>query len=115
MRSRPRSNTPRPPPRRTASRLFPPLPPRFPIPQPAPRRTGEARQHGMASPVHHHVSSLPILGHVATALDVARLPFALRRELPHSYAPFSVQSYPYRGRILENHNPLLLSFEGADG
>ena len=28
---------------------------------------------------------------------------------------FSVQSYPYRGRSLENHNRMLLTYAGADG
>jgi D-alanyl-D-alanine carboxypeptidase len=43
------------------------------------------------------------------------LAFALLRDFPHYYPIFSVQSFPYRGRILENHNRMLLSYEGADG
>src|SRR5262249_7841469 len=39
----------------------------------------------------------------------------LMRDFPHYYPIFSVQSYPYRGRILENHNRMLSTYEGADG
>jgi D-alanyl-D-alanine carboxypeptidase len=37
------------------------------------------------------------------------------RDFPHYYPVFSVQSWPYRGRYLENHNRMLGSYEGADG
>jgi len=77
--------------------------------------TQKARQLGMTSTVYRNASGLPNRDQVTTARDLARLAFALMRDFPHYYAIFSVQSYPYRGRILENHNRMLLSYEGADG
>jgi D-alanyl-D-alanine carboxypeptidase len=77
--------------------------------------TNKARQLGMSSTVYRNASGLPNREQVTTARDLARLAFALMRDFPHYYAVFSVQSYPYRGRILENHNRMLLSYEGADG
>src|SRR5882757_2881016 len=77
--------------------------------------TQKARQLGMTSTVYRNASGLPNREQVTTARDLARLAFALMRDFPHYYAVFSVQSYAYRGRILENHNRMLLSYEGADG
>ena len=77
--------------------------------------TSKARQLGMSSTVYRNASGLPNRDQVTTARDLARLAFALMRDFPHYYAIFSVQSFPYRGRILENHNRMLLSYEGADG
>jgi D-alanyl-D-alanine carboxypeptidase len=69
----------------------------------------------MTSTVDRNAAGLPNREQVTTARDLARLAFALMRDFPHYYAIFSVQSFPYRGRILENHNRMLLSYEGADG
>lgn len=77
--------------------------------------TNKARQLGMSSTVFRNASGLPNREQITTARDLARLAFALMRDFPHYYPIFSVQSFPYRGRILENHNRMLLSYEGADG
>jgi D-alanyl-D-alanine carboxypeptidase len=77
--------------------------------------TNKARQLGMTSTVYRNASGLPNREQVTTARDLARLAFALLRDFPHYYPVFSVQSFPYRGRILENHNRMLLTYEGADG
>jgi D-alanyl-D-alanine carboxypeptidase len=77
--------------------------------------TSKARQLGMSSTVFRNASGLPNREQVTTARDLARLGFALMRDFPHYYPIFSVQSFPYRGRILENHNRMLGSYEGADG
>ena len=77
--------------------------------------TNKARQLGMTSTVFRNASGLPNREQVTTARDLARLGYALMRDFPHYYPIFSVQSYPYRGRILENHNRMLGSYEGADG
>ena len=77
--------------------------------------TNKARQLGMSSTVFRNASGLPNREQVTTARDMARLAFALMRDFPHYYPVFSVQSWPYRGRILENHNRMLGSYEGADG
>lgn len=77
--------------------------------------TQKARQLGMTSTVYRNASGLPNREQVTTARDMAKLAHALMRDFPHYYPVFSVQSYPYRGRPLENHNRMLLSYAGADG
>lgn len=77
--------------------------------------TQRARQLGMNSTVFRNASGLPHREQVTTARDLARLANALMRDFPHYYAVFSVQSYAYRGRQLDNHNRMLGSYEGADG
>jgi D-alanyl-D-alanine carboxypeptidase len=77
--------------------------------------TRKARQLGMSQTLFRNASGLPNREQVTTARDMARLAFALMRDFPHYYPVFSVQSWPYRGRTLENHNRMLGSYEGADG
>lgn len=77
--------------------------------------TQKARQLGMTSTVFRNASGLPNREQVTTSRDMAKLAYALLRDYPHYYAVFSVQSYNYRGRSLENHNRMLGSYEGADG
>ncbi|MCA0305560.1 MAG: D-alanyl-D-alanine carboxypeptidase [Proteobacteria bacterium] len=77
--------------------------------------TTKARQLGMSSTVFRNASGLPNREQVTTARDLSRLAFALMRDFPHYYPIFSVQSWPYRGRSLENHNRMLGTYEGADG
>jgi D-alanyl-D-alanine carboxypeptidase len=77
--------------------------------------TQKARQLGMTSTVFRNASGLPNSEQVTTARDLAKLANALLRDYPHYYAIFSVQSYPYRGRTLENHNRMLGNYDGADG
>ena len=81
----------------------------------AQQMTAKARQLGMNSTVFRNASGLPNNEQVTTARDMARLASALLRDYPHYYPVFSVQSYPYRGRSLENHNRMLASYAGADG
>ncbi len=77
--------------------------------------TLKARQLGMTSTVYRNASGLPNREQVTTARDLAKLAHALMRDFPHYYPIFSVQSYPYRGRILANHNQMLQTYAGADG
>jgi D-alanyl-D-alanine carboxypeptidase len=77
--------------------------------------THKARQLGMTSTVFRNASGLPNREQVTTARDMAKLAQALLRDFPHYYPVFSVQSYSYRGRTLDNHNRMLGSYAGADG
>ena len=77
--------------------------------------TQKARHLGMSSTVFRNASGLPNREQVTTARDLARLANALLRDFPHYYPVFSVQTYSYRGRPLENHNRMLASYAGADG
>ena len=67
----------------------------------AQQMTAKARQLGMTSTVFRNASGLPNSEQVTTARDMAKLATALLRDFPHYYPVFSVQSYPYRGRSLE--------------
>ncbi|MBV8392464.1 MAG: D-alanyl-D-alanine carboxypeptidase, partial [Alphaproteobacteria bacterium] len=78
--------------------------------------TQKARQLGMSSTVFKNASGLPNREQVTTARDMAKLAHALLRDFPHYYPVFSVQSYVYRGRPLDNHNNhMLTTYAGADG
>lgn len=77
--------------------------------------TQKARQLGMSSTVFRNASGLPNREQVTTARDMARLANALLRDYPHYYPIFSVQSYTYHGRPLDNHNHMLGNYPGADG
>lgn len=81
----------------------------------AAQMTQKARQLGMSSTIFRNASGLPNSEQITTARDMARLAHALMRDYPHYYGIFSVQSYPFRGRNLENHNRMLGTYEGADG
>src|SRR6185503_16034418 len=72
-------------------------------------------QLGMSSTVFRNASGLPNPEQVTTARDMARLANALLRDFPHYYPVFSVVTYIFRGRPLENHNRMLASYAGADG
>jgi D-alanyl-D-alanine carboxypeptidase len=77
--------------------------------------TQKAMQLGMTSTVFRNASGLPNREQVTTARDMATLAHALLRDFPHYYPVFSVQSYNYHGRPLENHNRMLATYAGADG
>ncbi len=81
----------------------------------AKQMTWKAKQFGMLSTQFRNASGLPNREQVTSARDMARLAHALLRDFPHYYAVFSVQTYFYRGRPLENHNRMLASYAGADG
>ena len=77
--------------------------------------TQKARQLGMSATMFRNASGLPNREQVTSARDMARLAHALLRDFPHYYPVFSVQSYAFRGRPLENHNRMLATYAGADG
>lgn len=77
--------------------------------------TQKARQLGMTSTVFRNASGLPNREQVTSARDMSKLAHAILRDFPHYYPIFSVQSYFYRGRNLENHNRMLTTYPGADG
>ncbi len=81
----------------------------------AKQMTQKAKQLGMLATLFRNASGLPNREQVTTARDMSRLAHALLRDFPHYYALFSVQTYVYRGRPLENHNRMLATYAGADG
>jgi len=81
----------------------------------AERMTARARALGMTQTVFRNASGLHHPEQTTTARDMARLATALIREFPDQYHLFSRQSFVWRGRRYENHNPMLASYDGADG
>lgn len=81
----------------------------------AERMTTRARSLGMTQTVFRNASGLHHPEQRTTARDMARLATALIREFPNDYRLFSSQSFVWRGRRYQNHNPMLASYDGADG
>jgi D-alanyl-D-alanine carboxypeptidase (penicillin-binding protein 5/6) len=79
------------------------------------RMTRTAKRLGMARTTFRNASGLPNPGHVTTARDIAILSRALIRDFPKRYPLFSLVSFDYEGRPIDNHNHLLKTMPGVDG
>ncbi len=79
------------------------------------RMTARARALGMTRTVFRNASGLHHPEQTTTARDMARLAVALIRDFPRHYSVFSAKTFTWRGRRYRNHNPMLLSYDGADG
>ena len=51
----------------------------------------------------------------STALDMAKLGIAIKRDFPLKYKIFNTKSFNWNGRKYKNHNNLLKSYSGTDG
>jgi D-alanyl-D-alanine carboxypeptidase len=79
------------------------------------RMTARAHTLGMAGTVFRNASGLHHSEQTTTAGDMARLAIALVRDFPDQYRLFATKSFVWRGRRHRNHNPMLSSYDGADG
>jgi D-alanyl-D-alanine carboxypeptidase len=77
--------------------------------------TSRAHRLGMARSVFRNASGLPDPAQVTTARDMATLARALIRDFPQYYHYFSVRSFVFHGRTVYGHNPMLGTYDGADG
>lgn len=77
--------------------------------------TVKARELGMAHTVFRNASGLHHPAQMTTARDMGKLAMALLRDHPEQYRKFATRQFAWRGRRYQNHNPLLGSYEGADG
>jgi D-alanyl-D-alanine carboxypeptidase len=77
--------------------------------------TEKARLLGMANTVFLNASGLHQEGQLTTARDMSKLAMGLQENHPDLYKQFSIRRFSWRGRSYANHNPLLASYEGADG
>ncbi len=75
----------------------------------------KARQLGMRNTTFHNPSGLPDARQITTAVDLAKLAIALRRDFPEYYPYFSHTRFSFQGRTYEGHNRLLGRYPGADG
>lgn len=79
------------------------------------KMTAKARRLGMAHTVFRNASGLPDSEQISTVRDMATLSRALLRDFPHHYPAFSMRSFQFSGRTINNHNRLLYLNKGYDG
>jgi D-alanyl-D-alanine carboxypeptidase len=77
--------------------------------------TLRARALGMNHTVFRNASGLPDPEQTSTARDMAILARHLILDFPGMYHYFSTPSFAFHGRIIANHDRMLVSYPGADG
>jgi D-alanyl-D-alanine carboxypeptidase (penicillin-binding protein 5/6) len=50
-----------------------------------------------------------------TAIDLAKLAIAIRRDFPQYYSIFSKTHFVYKGRVVNGHNKVTACYPGAEG
>jgi D-alanyl-D-alanine carboxypeptidase len=81
----------------------------------AERMNAAARRLGMMRSNFVNANGLPAPEQVTTARDLARLTIAVVRDFPGYAHLWSMEEMRMGKRVIRNHNPLLRSYEGADG
>jgi D-alanyl-D-alanine carboxypeptidase len=81
----------------------------------AERMNATAKRLGMTRTNYVNANGLPNPGQVSTARDLARLTAAVVRDYPDFAPLWSMEEMHVGKRVLRNHNPLLHTYEGADG
>jgi D-alanyl-D-alanine carboxypeptidase len=74
-----------------------------------------AKRLGMTRTNFVNANGLPAPEQVSTARDLARLTVAVMREFPGYARYWAMEEMRMGRRVMRNHNPLLRSYEGADG
>ncbi len=77
--------------------------------------TQKARLLGMTSTTFRNASGLPDPDQLSTARDFATLARHLIQDFPEQYHYFSVPAFMFHGREVMNHDPMLITYPGADG
>ncbi len=77
--------------------------------------TLRAHALGMTNTVFRNASGLPDPAQVTTARDMAVLARHIVHDFPQDYTYFSVPSFVYDGRLIPNHDRMLIDYPGADG
>ena len=77
--------------------------------------TQKARDLGMKNTVFRNPSGLPDNKQHTTAMDMARLAIALRRDFPEYYHYFKMTSFEYNGVTYPGHNHVMERYDGVDG
>jgi len=81
----------------------------------AKRMTKKAKNLGMNKTRFMNASGLYNKYQKSTALDMAKLGIAIKRDFPLRYKIFNTKSFNWNGRKYKNHNNLLKSYSGTDG
>lgn len=75
----------------------------------------KARELGMRHTTFRNPSGLPNPQQRSTAMDLAKLGIALRRDFPEYYKFFSLREFDFNGRTYTTHNRVMARYSGADG
>lgn len=74
-----------------------------------------ARKIGMNATSFANASGLHDPKQVTTAVDMAKLAIALRRDFPEYYSLFSEKKFDFKGRTYFTHNHITRKYPGAEG
>jgi D-alanyl-D-alanine carboxypeptidase (penicillin-binding protein 5/6) len=77
--------------------------------------TLRAQELGMVNSRFVNASGLPDSRQISSARDLAILSRAVMRDYPQYYAYFGQQQFNYQGKLMTNHNHLLMQMQGVDG
>ncbi len=78
--------------------------------------TIRARQLGMKNTTFTNASGLHSAKQKTTAIDLAKLSIAVKRDFPQYYAEFFGRtSFNYKGKTIKGHNKVTEKYPGADG
>lgn len=75
----------------------------------------KAQNLGMTSTNFANASGWHAKNQYTTALDMAKLGLALRRDFPEYYYLFKSTSFVFAGRVVNGHNNVLRQYVGAEG
>ncbi len=79
------------------------------------RMNAAAKRLGMTRTNFVNANGLPAPDQVSTARDLARLTVAVVRDFPGYAHYWAMEEMRFGKRVMRNHNPLLRSYDGADG
>lgn len=79
------------------------------------RMNSKARELGMKNTYFKNPTGLPDWQQKSTAIDMAKLAIALKRDHPKYYKLFATTDFTYKGKKLYSHNRVTKSYPGAEG
>jgi D-alanyl-D-alanine carboxypeptidase (penicillin-binding protein 5/6) len=74
-----------------------------------------AKQLGMKNTSFANASGLHDPKQKSTAIDLAKLSIAVKRDFPQYYSYFSQTKFDFRGKTVHGHNKLTANYVGAEG
>lgn len=77
--------------------------------------TKRMRSLGMYNTSFYNASGWHHPNHKTTALDLAKLSLALKRDHKRFYPLFALTSFEFRGRVITGHNKVTANYVGAEG
>lgn len=77
--------------------------------------TLKARQLGMKNTIFANASGWHDPRQVTTAVDLAKLTIAIKRDFPQYYHFFKETSFSFKGKTINGHNRVTATYPGAEG